>query len=125
MNCYAKQQGQLAEQAACDYLVQQGLALITKNYNCKAGEIDLIMQDKNILVFVEVRYRKKTKYGSGIESITKSKQQKIVRAAKYYLLENKLFDRIACRFDVVASAKDDEMTLLWLQDAFWGGWGRF
>lgn len=110
-----------AEQEAKEFLLNRGLTFIANNYNCKAGEIDLIMRDKTTYVFVEVRYRKKSKYGSGLESVTKSKQQKIIRAAKYYLLENQLFDKILCRFDVISSSDEDEEKLLWTKDAFWEG----
>jgi putative endonuclease len=68
---------------------------------------------------VEVRYRKKARLGSGIESVTKSKQQKIIRAAKYYLLENKLFNKVNCRFDVIASWPNDAQKIQWVKDAFW------
>ncbi len=108
--------GQEKEHQACDYLIKQGLDLVTKNYQCKMGEIDLIMQDKRTLVFVEVRFRNQKNYGGGLESITKNKQRKIIRAAQYYLLTNKKYQENPCRFDVVAIApqKTD-----WIKDAFW------
>lgn len=119
---YKKIDGEKAESEVSDYLQKQGLSLVERNYFCKAGEIDLIMQDNDILVFVEVRFRKKSKYGTGVESVTKSKQQKIIRAAKYYLLEKNSFDKINCRFDVVASTHDNENKMLWIKDAFWVKW---
>jgi len=112
--------GQLAEKAAAAYLQKQGLKLLSANYNCKMGEIDLIMQQGEIYVFVEVRYREGDDYGSSLESVTRAKQNKIIRAAKFYLLENNLYDKKICRFDVVSSkpyAKDSE--ILWIKDAFW------
>ena len=111
--------GKHAEAEACNYLIQHGLELIDKNFTCKSGEIDLIMQDKDFYVFIEVRYRKKSKYGTGAESVTKNKQQKIIRTAKYYLLEKGLFDKIKCRFDVISSSAEDENKILWIKDAFW------
>jgi putative endonuclease len=112
-----------AEEVAANYLEQQGLQLIESNYSFKSGEIDLIMKDGEALVFVEVRHRKKDKYGSGLESVTKGKQQKIIRTAKYYLLEKGQYDKVPCRFDVVATQPKaegkDSTEILWLKDAFW------
>ncbi|MCG8083044.1 MAG: YraN family protein, partial [Candidatus Thiodiazotropha taylori] len=64
------QQGEAAEQLAVDYLSRRGLKLVTRNFRCKVGEIDLIMREKRTLVFVEVRYRQSDDYGSALESIT-------------------------------------------------------
>ena len=61
--------GQFAEQKACQFLQQKGLTLIEKNYRCRNGEIDLIMLDKDQLVFVEVRFRKNEDYGTAIDSV--------------------------------------------------------
>ena len=65
-----------AEEACCNHLTQQGLILITKNFHCRHGEIDLIMKDRKTLVFIEVRYRKSDRYGGALESITPKKQKK-------------------------------------------------
>lgn len=95
--------GQQTEALAEQFLLQQGLTLITRNYRCKAGEIDLIMQDRQHLVFVEVRFRTRHRYGSASESVTYHKQQKLVRAAETYLLSHFAGRQPpACRFDVVA-----------------------
>ena len=75
-------QGKLAEKKACDYLQQQGLKLIEKNYYCRSGEIDLIMLDKQELVFIEVRYRKSRTFGSAAESIDARKRNKIIDDAR-------------------------------------------
>ena len=77
--------GQYAEQLACDHLEKEGLRLVQKNYHCPMGEIDLIMKDKEMLVFVEVRYRKNTQYGSGAESVNGPKQKKLLSTAMHYL----------------------------------------
>lgn len=114
-----KLSGSQAEYEVSEYLQQQGLQPVTHNYSCKAGEIDLIMRDQETLVFVEVRYRKLSGYGDGAESVTKSKQRKIIRAAKYYLLTHNLFDKVPCRFDVVAKSDNPAQPLQWIKDAFW------
>jgi len=118
-NLSAKSIGKQSENEAANYLQKRGLKLKYRNYNCKTGEIDLIMEDDGVLVFVEVRYRKQSKYGSSLESVTKCKQQKVIRAAKCYLLENDLFDKMQCRFDIVATSLQDDNKILWIKDAFW------
>ncbi|MCK4609159.1 MAG: YraN family protein, partial [Gammaproteobacteria bacterium] len=102
------------------YLAAQGLRLITANYLCKTGEIDLIMRDQADLVFVEVRFRKGEDYGDALESVTRSKQLRVIRAAQYYLQENPQYADDPCRFDVVAIAPDDtKEKIVWIKDAFW------
>jgi putative endonuclease len=111
--------GQQKELQVCDYLVAQGLQLVIKNYRCKLGEIDLIMMDKDTLVFIEVRHRKQNDHGSSLESITKSKQRKIINTARYYLQINELDNKFPCRFDAVVTEHDTKQQFLWLKDAFW------
>ncbi len=80
----------------------KNLKLLEQNVNFRVGEIDLIMQDQQTLVFVEVRRRKHHKYGGALASITASKQKKLTRAALLYLQQKKLMDKVPCRFDLVA-----------------------
>lgn len=112
-----KQAGYQAEQRAMDYLCQHGLKTIARNYSCRMGEIDLIMRDKEHLVFVEVRARKSCGFGGGVDSITPAKQQKIIRTTMHYLLQHKLIDKYPIRFDVV-SIDGPSATLSWIKDAF-------
>jgi len=111
-----RQFGYEQEQQARNYLLQQGLESVTENYQCKMGELDLIMRDKDIYVFVEVRYRQRNDFGGGLASVDTYKQKKIINAAKYYLQQEKLYDKVPCRFDVVA-IKDSRIE--WIKDAFW------
>jgi putative endonuclease len=108
--------GANAEQQACEYLIKQGLQLITRNYDCKLGEIDLIMQDNQHLVFVEVRCRADVRFGTTLESVHQNKQRKIIRTALFYLQQQKLMDKVYCRFDVVGIEEDNKLT--WVKDAF-------
>lgn len=109
--------GQAAEEKALGYLSKQGLRFVQKNYNCRMGEIDLIMHDGVYLVFVEVRSRSNPQFGGGAESITYRKKQKIMRAASYYLMTQNLQGKIPLRFDVVSI--DTRLgTLSWIKDAF-------
>lgn len=108
--------GRWAEDQAKIFLVQQGLTLRDRNYRCKSGEIDLIMQDKQSLVFVEVRSRNNTDFGSALESVTQTKQRRLIRAAQHYLQKQRLLDKLPCRFDVVSV--DRTRDIKWIPNAF-------
>lgn len=107
--------GQIAEQIASDYLRAKGLRLITSNYRSRFGEIDLIMQEDKTLVFIEVRLRKNKLFGGAEESITASKQHKIVITAEYYLQQ---YGSQACRFDAILMDKEDVNSITWIKNAF-------
>ena len=108
--------GDKEERRACEYLQTQGLKLITENYLCKMGEIDLIMSDQDTLVFVEVRYRENKAFGGAAASITRSKQRKIIRTALFY--QQQYAPKSCMRFDVVAIEGDNQ--LQWFPAAFYG-----
>lgn len=108
------QQGQIAENEACSFLQKQGLRLIEKNYRCRTGEIDLIMQDKEALVFVEVRYRAKSDYGSALDSVDQHKIQKLISAASHYVSKHQ--PDLPMRFDVVGF--DASLKPNWVTNAF-------
>ncbi len=105
--------GDSAEALAQQWLKKQGLALVDKNYRCKAGEIDLIMQDGSTLVFVEVRYRSNPDFGSAIDSVTPAKQQKLLRTAQHYL--QRLSQTPACRFDIIGI--NAQKQIQWIKNA--------
>jgi putative endonuclease len=94
--------GHHAENLAYAYLVKKGLRLIKRNYHCRQGEIDLIMQEAQTIVFVEVRYRAQSDFGSSAESVDHHKQKKIILCAQYFLHNYPIYQQMACRFDVVA-----------------------
>lgn len=109
--------GFAAERQAKDYLIQHGLTWIKSNFSCRLGEIDLIMQDQEYLVFVEVRSRGSCAFGLAIETIHYQKQQKLLKTANFYLLTNKLYDKQPTRFDVVSlDGKPPKIT--WVKNAF-------
>ncbi|MFN2308802.1 MAG: YraN family protein [Gammaproteobacteria bacterium] len=114
-----QRQGAHAEDQACRFLQRHGLRLITRNYRSRRGEIDLIMRDSDNLVFVEVRYRRHDRYGSGLESVDRRKQQRIIACAAQYLHQHPGAAQLAARFDVVALAADgrDEQ-IEWIRNAF-------
>lgn len=108
--------GKDAEQQALRHLEQSGMQMIECNYRCKLGEIDLVMQDQETLVFVEVRYRKSTAFGSAIESVTSGKQKKLLATANHYLQHRR--SSAPCRFDVVGLTGQNKVQIEWIKDAF-------
>src|SRR4051812_33478003 len=112
-----KEAGHEAEDAALRYLVARGLKLVLRNYQCRVGEIDLVMLDHSTLVLIEVRYRASHRYGGAAASVTKQKQRRIINAAKYLLVSHSELRRFPVRFDVIAI---DSLggSVDWIRDAF-------
>ena len=114
----AQRAGGSAEDLAAEFLERQGMAIVSRNYRTRLGEIDLIASDRGTLVFVEVRLRRNgMEYGGALASITPAKRRRIIAAAKYFLLE--LGREPYCRFDVIAL--DEEGIPEWHQGAFDAG----
>ena len=111
-----QQRGRAAEAAACRYLETQGLRLITRNYRCRGGEIDLVMADGDSLVFVEVRYRRHDRYGSAAETIDARKRARILLCARHYLQCHPAARNRPARIDVISL--DADRGLHWIPDAF-------
>lgn len=111
-----RSQGSIYEQKARVYLETQGLKFIAANETFKCGELDLVMADGDTIVFVEVRQRKSSRFGSAVESIDYRKQQKWLNAANMWLFtkRNQSLDTAKCRFDVVAFEGDNPP--LWLSN---------
>ena len=107
--------GLIAEQLAATFLTQRGLTLVAKNYHCRFGEIDLIMQEGAVLVFIEVRLRTNSQFGHAAESISIKKQQKIIQTAQHFLMQH---GERACRFDAVLMNKIDANHIEWVRNAF-------
>ena len=93
--------GARAEDTACEYLQNQGLKLKDRNYRTRRGEIDLVMQSKDTIIFVEVRYRSSNQYGSPGDSITLAKRQKIIAAAQEYLISQGYGSDTPTRVDAI------------------------
>lgn len=111
-----KQIGKHYENIACQYLLKQGLLLIAKNSQYPLGEVDLIMQDKQCLVFVEVRYRKNANFGDAAMTVTLSKKTKIKQAAQLWMLsENLNIEDTEFRFDIFAITGKNQQ---WIINAF-------
>jgi putative endonuclease len=106
--------GQEKERIACAYLQDKGLLLLERNYRCRRGEIDMVMREGNTLVFVEVRYRASTRFGTPAETVDIRKQRKLAAAASHYLQRNPT--ELPCRFDVIALSGTNRID--WIRDAF-------
>ena len=114
-----RQAGQAWERVAEAWLGKRGLSLLQRNFTCRMGEIDLIMADGNTTVFVEVRFRRASGYGSGWETIDRHKQAKLLRAANFYLGTHPARARGPCRFDVLSLDGSRRMPdIRWIPNAF-------
>ena len=114
-----KSSGERAETAALHFLTTHGLKLITQNYRVPCGEIDLIMEDKDIIAFIEVRYRKRSDFGSGAETVTYNKQKKLTKAALHFIQKHPKLSKRNFRFDVISiSLKEDQFKIDWIDNAF-------
>ncbi len=110
--------GQYAEKLALEYLQEQGLTRLQENFSCRQGEIDLIMRDNEFLIFIEVRYRKKIRFGHPLETITMSKQQKIIKTIQYFLLTYPQFNHLPCRIDAIAiHSESNNEPIHWVKNA--------
>jgi putative endonuclease len=98
----ARRTGDQAETAALAQLRAAGLTLIARNYVARGGELDLVMRDGNTLVFVEVRFRADGGHGDGLDSVSPTKQRRLIAAARQYLADHPKYARWTTRFDAVA-----------------------
>lgn len=107
--------GEEAEAQAAAYLEAHGLRLVTRNYRCRYGEVDLVMRDGGTLVFVEVRRRSSTTFGGAAASITAAKRGKLISAARHYLAGRTVLP--PCRFDAVL-IEGEPARVTWIRNAF-------
>ena len=117
--------GNAQESKAARYLRFQGLKLLCRNYRSRHGEIDLIMNDSNTLVFGEVRYRRSGYFGGALNSVTSIKQKKIRLLAAHYLQAHPQL-QCSCHFDVIAltyttiiPVHATELCFDWIKNAFY------
>jgi len=96
-----RMQGKAGEDLAALYLEQHGLKIVKRNYRFERGEIDLIAEEGDELVFVEVKARRSAVYGTPEEAVTEKKQEQVQAVAEGYLFEHDITNR-PCRFDVIA-----------------------
>ncbi len=105
--------GQLGEQRAAAFFLQRHFRIVARNFRCRLGEIDLIVAQNGLLVFVEVRVRRPGAWGDAAESIHWHKQQRLRRAARVYLMRQG--HEGPCRFDAILMTHP-QGPLQWLQD---------
>lgn len=114
-----QRRGDAYEARAHDHLQRAGCAVLGRQLHCPAGELDLVVRDGSVLVFVEVRQRTSASFGGASASVTPDKQRRILRAARWFLnaLVQQHFDGITpyCRIDVLAFEPEG---LIWHKDAF-------
>ena len=118
VNDFKQLLGKEGERLAEQYLKKKGYKIVERNYRCRGAELDLIVLDRRVIVFVEVKTRTGHGFGSPFEAVEFRKQQKMIQAAQYFLNERKLHQRDA-RFDVVGiSWPGDEPLVEHIENAF-------
>lgn len=115
-----KEKGAQGEKIAAKQLEKHGYEILERNYRAQNSEIDVIVKKENLIAFVEVKLRKGLAYGTPSEAVDKKKQQKIIAAAKQYIVENEL-EEYEFRFDVAEIIKYSDSPALfhYIQNAFW------
>ena len=103
-----RQIGTEEEALAAEFLEGRGYRIVERNFRCRLGEIDLIAEESGYLVFIEVKYRRTSRLGTGEEAVNTKKQRRILGAARWYLMEHGMH---LCRFDVTA-INGTEITLI-------------
>ncbi|MDX1374694.1 MAG: YraN family protein [Burkholderiales bacterium] len=110
--------GARAEELCAERMRLAGLRIVARNWRCRFGEIDIVAEDADLIVFAEVRLRRPGLFGGAAESITAAKRARLVAAARHYLAGRR---ERACRFDVMlleagAAARLEDIE--WIRDAF-------
>lgn len=112
------------ERSAETFLNSRGLNLLHRNFHCRFGEIDLVMEDGETVVFVEVKYRESSQHGSGADAVTTRKQDRISRTASWYLARHPHRAEQNCRFDVVSiDPGKGNRGIQWIRNAFYSTTG--
>jgi len=116
--------GKIGEDMAVRFLKRKGYRILLRNWRCLFGEIDIIAQENDFLVFVEIKTRRSIRYGPGYLSVHSSKQLKLIKLAKLYLKRFGISDK-PCRIDIVSitiniESKATDIELI--KDAFWERW---
>jgi putative endonuclease len=104
----------MAEALAAEFLQTHGLVIVERNWRRRVGELDLIARDGDVVVFVEVRLRRRADFGGAAASITSAKRARMIAAANAYLAG--LPRTPPCRFDAVLLDALDRARIEWLRD---------
>ncbi|MDF1821608.1 MAG: YraN family protein [Alcanivoracaceae bacterium] len=117
----SRQRGTEAEQLAERWLRRQGLTTLARNWQCRHGELDLVMHQGRTVVFVEVRQRASNAFGGAVASVTRAKQRRLGMAASAFLASRPALAERDCRFDVLAiNGHGRTAEMQWIQNAFLG-----
>ncbi|TCO76208.1 YraN family protein [Chromatocurvus halotolerans] len=117
-----KTDGYHYERASCAWLARQGCRVLTRNYRCRVGEIDVIAASAETLLFVEVRVRTNPRFASAAASVDPRKQRRLLRTASHYLQRHYRSAQPPCRFDVIVwepAADSGKLRPRWIRNAFW------
>ena len=115
-----KRKGLHYESEAKQYLLRQGLKCLAQNYHSRFGEIDLIMQQADLVCFIEVKFRKSLDFGGAVSSIPHQKQQKIIKTAQTFMQSNHKLKNQGMRFDaLILQQSSEDITIDWIQNAFY------
>ena len=110
--------GKEGERIAEDYLKRKGYRLVARNFRCPGGELDLIVLDRKVVVFVEVKTRSDHRFGAPLESVHRHKQKRMIRAALFFMSQRRIHQRDA-RFDVIGiSLGERKPTVEHIENAF-------
>ena len=108
--------GKSGESLAINFLLDVGYKIISRNFRCPSGEIDIVATDKDSLVFIEVKTRTTKKYGAGVEAVNYYKLSRIRRAGEHFMLKNPSLPRRA-RIEVVAiDLSEDKLSIKHIKD---------
>ncbi len=111
--------GGAAEAAAERFLGRHGVTVLGRNVRCRGGEVDLICLDRGTVAFVEVRLRSNPHFGGAAASITVTKQQRVVLAARWWLAgAGRRYADYPCRFDAALLSCVDDAAVEWIRGAF-------
>ncbi len=117
-----RKKGDYYEQLARDWLLRQGADPVAQNFNCRGGEIDLIVLQQQVLCFVEVKFRQSSAFGGVAYSIPRAKQRKIIHAALTFISQHPAFAHSSYRFDALfitpSQHNAGEHHFEWIQNAF-------
>lgn len=105
--------GTAYEKIAADYLQNQGIKIKEMNYRISQGEVDIVGEDRETIIFIEVKYRKTASYGQPWEAVSGNKQKKICKVASQYCYSKRIKKQV--RYDIVSICGEE---ILWFQNAF-------
>lgn len=115
----ANQTGKIAEDLAANYLGKQGIKIVDRNFHSRFGEIDLIALEQQILIFIEIRYRKNEKHIAAIETIDHFKCRKLISTSEYFLNKHRNYQSYQCRYDVITIIGElGKPSIEWIKNAF-------